>query len=98
LLQDDHTTIFADNQGPITLAKNPENHARTKHVDIKYHYIRQEVSAGIVALQYISTGDMLADVLVKSVTRVKIEVFHLSVELVETKEAADGAGSRECNQ
>jgi hypothetical protein len=33
--------IFADNQGAIKLSKNPQNHNRTKHIDVKYHFIRE---------------------------------------------------------
>ena len=37
--QDNAITIFEDNQGAIALAKNPTHHSRTKHIDIKYHYV-----------------------------------------------------------
>ena len=41
-------SLYADNQGAIALAKNPVNHQRTKHIDIKYHFIRLEVEQGVV--------------------------------------------------
>ena len=76
------TQLFADNQGAIALAKNPENHARTKHIDVKYHFIRQEVSRGSVVLQYIGTGDMLADALTKAVPGPKTEDFRRGIGLL----------------
>jgi hypothetical protein len=57
--------IYSDNQGCIALAKNPEDHARSKHIDVQYHYTRQLVEYGKIKLDYCPTEDMLADVLTK---------------------------------
>ena len=46
------TTIFRDNQGCIALAKNPEYHARTKHIDIKFHFLPEKVLHDVIALKY----------------------------------------------
>ena len=59
------TTMFSDSQGAIALGKNPEHHKRTKHIDIQHHYVREQVAAGNVALSFIGTENMLADVLTK---------------------------------
>ena len=59
--------IFEDNQGSIALAKNPEHHKRTKHIDIRYHFVREKVEDGQVILEYISTLDMLADIMTKPI-------------------------------
>ena len=59
------TTIHSDSQGAIALDKNPEHHKRTKHIDIQHHYVREQVTAGTVVLPYISTKDMVADILTK---------------------------------
>ena len=58
-------TVHSDSQGGIALAKNPEHHKRTKHIDIKHHYIREQVEAGMVVMPYVSTELMVADVLTK---------------------------------
>lgn len=47
------------------MAKNPEHHKRTKHIDIQHHYVREQVAAGSVVMPYISTKEMVADVLTK---------------------------------
>ena len=63
--------IYNDNQGAVALSKNPGSHARNKHIDIKYHYIRQHVEDGSVRVEYISTDAMMADVLTKPLSKVK---------------------------
>jgi len=67
--------IFVDNQGAIALAKNPEFHTRTKHIDIQYHYVRQEVENGRIQLGFIDTDSMLADCLTKPLSRIKLQRF-----------------------
>ena len=58
----------SDSQGAIALGKNPEHHKRTKHIDIQHHYVREQVTAGTVALPYVGTKDMVADILTKPLT------------------------------
>ena len=53
--------IFEDNQSCIKMTKNPVNHGRAKHIDIKYHHIRDEVKRGLVQVEYKPTDAMLAD-------------------------------------
>ena len=54
-------TIFDDNQSCIKMTKNPVNHGRAKHIDIKYHHIRDEIKRCEVKLKYCETSVMLAD-------------------------------------
>ena len=61
------TLILEDNQSAISIAKNPQFHGRTKHFNIKYHFIREQVSNGKIYLQYCPTEDMLADLLTKGI-------------------------------
>ena len=67
------TTLYADNQGAIRLANNPENHRRTKHIAVKYHYTRELVENNTLKLVYKETRDMLADCLTKPLGRTKFE-------------------------
>ena len=64
---DETVKIFEDNQGSIALAKNPEFHKRTKHIDIRYHFVREKVEDGQVVLEYCSTQEMLADIMTKAI-------------------------------
>ena len=63
--------IYGDNQGSIALANNPEYHARTKHIDIQYHFIRECVQNNKIALTYCPTADMVADGMTKALAREK---------------------------
>jgi hypothetical protein len=64
-------TIMVDNKSAISLAKNPVHHDRSKHIDIRYHFIRSCVEEKKIAVEHIRTGDQLADFLTKSLGRVK---------------------------
>uniref|UniRef100_A0AAV1VJF0 Uncharacterized protein n=1 Tax=Peronospora matthiolae TaxID=2874970 RepID=A0AAV1VJF0_9STRA len=57
--------IMEDNQSCIKMTNNPVNHGRAKHIDIKYHHIRDEVKRGDVTLNYCETTIMLADIMTK---------------------------------
>ena len=55
--------IYEDNQSAIVMAKNPQFHGRTKHIAIKYHFIRAQVTNGKLELRYCRTNKMIADMM-----------------------------------
>lgn len=57
--------LLCDNQAAIDSTKHEHSHARSKHIDIKYHFIRERVSDGTIVPTWIPTGKQLADVLTK---------------------------------
>ena len=59
------TTICVDNQGAMKLADNLQFHNRTKHIDIRYHFVCDTLAAGEITQEYLQTADMLADVITK---------------------------------
>jgi hypothetical protein len=61
-------TIHIDNQAAINLSKNAVNHQRTKHIDIRYFRIREEVENGNVCVAYVPTDANISDLLTKAVT------------------------------
>ena len=70
-LQLDDTCIHCDNQSCVKFLKNPVFHEKSKHIQIKYHYIRDMVQWGAVKLRYVVTKEQIADVLTKPLARVK---------------------------
>jgi hypothetical protein len=67
--------IHCDNQSCVRPTENHVFHDRSKHMEIKYHYIWDMVQRGFVELQYISTDKKIADILTKPLSRVKYEYF-----------------------
>jgi len=69
LPQEDPTKIFVDNKSAIVLANNPIFHDRNKHIDTRYHYIRECVSKKDVQLEYGKTHDQVANIFTKPLKR-----------------------------
>ncbi len=65
--------LYEDNQGAIALSKNPDNHSRTKHIDVRYHYIRDLVEKKKIQVDYCPTTNMLADIMTKGLPRPRFE-------------------------
>lgn len=63
--------LFCDNQGAIKLAESDAFRPRTKHIDIKFHFVREYIENGIINIKYIPTKEMVADNLTKAVARDK---------------------------
>ena len=61
--------IYPDNAGAKALAHNPKHHDRTKHIDIRYHYIRECIENSMVTLEYVPTADNTANILTKALPR-----------------------------
>ncbi|KAK8951630.1 hypothetical protein KSP39_PZI004097 [Platanthera zijinensis] len=64
-------TLFVDNKSAIALTKNPVYHDRSKHIDTRYHYIRDCVERGMIEVEYVHTNDQLADIFTKALARIK---------------------------
>ena len=69
------STVYSDSKSAMAMTKNPQFHGRAKHIDIKYHYIREEVRKGNVQLNYCPTESMVADILTKGLCKEKHNKF-----------------------
>lgn len=65
--QNEATEIFVDNKSAIALAKNPVFHDRSKHIDTRYHFLRDCVAKNKVEVKYVKTHDQVADIFTKPV-------------------------------
>lgn len=81
------TKFFVDNKSAIALAKNPVHHERSKHIDTRFHFIREQIKAGEIELVYIQSKEQVADILTKplkvegfSVLRSKLGICDLKTE------------------
>jgi hypothetical protein len=73
------TVIYYDNQGAIALVKNPENHARSKHIAIQEHFVREKVQLGEVELRYVPTKKQVADGLTKALPKAPFQAFYTAL-------------------
>lgn len=73
--------IYCDNNGAINLSKNSMYHARSKHIDIQHHFVRETVKSGQISVKRVATTDMIADCLTKTVHRSKHELCAQSMGL-----------------
>ena len=74
--------IMEDNQSTIAMAKSSVGHKKTKHSDIKHHFIREIVQTGKITLSYCPTADMLADIFTKRLLRTQFEKLRDGLGLV----------------
>jgi hypothetical protein len=66
------TTIYCDNSSVIKLSRNPVLHGRSKHIDVRFHFLRELTRDGVVELMYCNTQDQVSDIMTKPL---KLEVF-----------------------
>ena len=78
-LQDIHVTcnepipILCDNTSAISISKNPVMHSKTKHIPIKFHFLREQVTEKNIKLEYVGTKEQVADVFTKPLPRETFE-------------------------
>ena len=76
-------TILCDNKGAIDLSKNPVQHARTKHIEIRHHFLRDNVQKGNISIEKVSSEDNIADILTKPLKREPFNLLRLGLGLIE---------------
>jgi transposase InsO family protein len=79
--QGDTPIMYADNQSAIRLVKNPEFHKRTKHIDVRYHYIREKYADGKFILEYVKSKDQLADIMTKPIPREQFQYLRARLQI-----------------
>ena len=65
-VKQDVMTLFCDNLSAINISKNPVLHSRTRHIDIRHHFIRELIEDQIISLEHVSTEKQLADIFTKA--------------------------------
>jgi hypothetical protein len=79
----DSTVIYCDNQSYVKLSENSMFHDRSKHIEIKYYFLRDKVQRGEVVLQYISTDEKTTDILSKPLSKINFTCIRDELGLVE---------------
>lgn len=78
-------TLYNDNQSAQKLCINPTFHKRAKHIDIKYHFVREAIFNNFVNIKYLETSNMPADILTKSLPIVKHNKFAIELGIKKCK-------------
>jgi hypothetical protein len=76
-------TLRIDNKSAISLSKNPVFHDRSKHIETRYHYIRECVEDRWAEVEYVRTEDQLADILTKALGRIKFEELRSKIGMIK---------------
>jgi hypothetical protein len=74
-LEMDSTIIHCDNQSCVKFSENPVFHDKSKHIEIKYHYIRDMVQRKAVHVQYLPTHEQIADIFTQLLAKTKFKYF-----------------------
>lgn len=78
----DLVIIYEDNQSCLKMVQNTNPNKRTKHIDVRYHFIKDYIKKGVISCQYCCSEEMIADVLTKPLNRIKFEKFRSMMGLV----------------
>ncbi|GJV05189.1 hypothetical protein Tco_1338758 [Tanacetum coccineum] len=79
----DDIPIMCDNKGAIDLSKNPVQHSRTKHIEIRHHFLRDNVQKGNISIEKVSSEDNIADILTKPLKREPFNYLRLGLGMIE---------------
>ena len=71
----DIVPIYCDNTSAINISKNLVQHSRTKHIDIRHHFLRDNVEKNLIKLGFINTELQIADIFTKPLCRERFEIL-----------------------
>ena len=78
--------IMCDNTSAICITKNPVMHSRTKHIEIRHHFIRDQYQNGSIMLEYINTSDQLADIFTKALPKESFFYIRMRLGIIDANE------------
>src|SRR5206468_3113460 len=81
--QHEPTIVRVDNQSAMKLARNPEFHKRTKHIEVRFHFSRSAIEQKKITLEYISTEEQQADIFTKPLQKTKFETMREKISVCE---------------
>jgi hypothetical protein len=76
-MQTEATRLFCDNRSTISMAKNPVFHQRTRHINRKYHFIREALQKGVISIQFYRSEKQLADIFTKALFKNRFKQLRL---------------------
>jgi hypothetical protein len=80
-MQAEVTPLFYDNMSAISMAKNPVFHQKTRHINKKYHFIREALQEGVINMQFCRSEEQLADIFTKAFPKDRFKQLRLNLEV-----------------
>ncbi|GJW96471.1 hypothetical protein Tco_0178279 [Tanacetum coccineum] len=90
----DDVPIMCDNKGAIDLSKNPVQHSRTKHIEIRHHFLRDNVQKGNISIEKVASEDNIADIFTKPLKREVFNYLRLGLGMMELIMDSDSPSSQ----
>ncbi|GJX11358.1 hypothetical protein Tco_0201217 [Tanacetum coccineum] len=90
----DDVPIMCDNKGAIDLSKNPVQHSRTKHIEIRHHFLRDNVQKGNISIEKVASEDNIADIFTKPLKREVFNYLRLGLGMMELIMDSDPSSSQ----
>ena len=80
--------LLCDNESAIKLANNPVNHSRTKHIDIRYHFLRDHEGKGDIAIHHVSIEKQLVDIFTKPLDESRFYALRSELNIIDSRNVA----------
>jgi hypothetical protein len=81
---DEPIPIYFDNTSAISISKNPVMHSKTKHIPIKYHFLREQVAEKNIRVEYVGTKEQVADIFTKPLPQEAFEYLRQRLGVIST--------------
>jgi hypothetical protein len=81
---DEPIPIYCDNTSTISISKNPMMHSKTKHIPIKYHFLREQVAEKNIRVEYVGTKEQVTDIFTKPLPQESFEYFLQRLRVIYT--------------
>jgi hypothetical protein len=81
---DEPIPIYCDNTSTISISKNTVMHSKTKHIPIKYHFLREQVAEKNIRVEYVGTKEQVVDIFTKPLPREAFEYLRQILGVIST--------------
>ena len=76
--------LLCDNESAIKISQNPVQHSRTKHIEIRYHFLRDHVLKGDIVISHVKTEDQLADIFTKPLDEKRFSTLRCELNILDS--------------
>jgi hypothetical protein len=92
-MQAEATPLFCDNMSAISMAKNPVFHQRTRHINRKYHFIREALQEGVINVKFCKSEEQLTDIFTKALPKDRFKQLRLKLGVKPVKSLGEAVES-----